>query len=218
MITTSLRARRLILGGLAAVVIAALCRSASAASFDCAKAKLPHDRVICADATLSKLDEELARAYRAASAKLSNEGKRVLRDGQRSWLRFARTFCPMERGDLTVWEEPAACLRAIYETRIKELAQAVQEVGSFVFVSVERFDAKHFVARDESDEIVTDDFITDYRAYPQIDKPRGVNIETWNRHIAEISRSWGHYGSRSLKSFRIFSASEAHIGIEFGGW
>jgi uncharacterized protein len=47
----------IVLGGLV------LQGAAQAASFDCAKAQSKVEKIICADAELSKLDEDLATAY-----------------------------------------------------------------------------------------------------------------------------------------------------------
>lgn len=58
---------------------------ASAASFDCAKAATPAEKMICSDAALSALDEQLNKSYRAAIARTGN--KALLREWQRGWLR-----------------------------------------------------------------------------------------------------------------------------------
>ena len=41
--------------------------NAEAASFDCAKARTAVEKMICADAELSKLDDEMAAVHRQAS-------------------------------------------------------------------------------------------------------------------------------------------------------
>ena len=46
-------------------------RSASAASFDCAKASTPTEKAICADPILSSLDEQLEEIAPAASLELT---------------------------------------------------------------------------------------------------------------------------------------------------
>lgn len=57
---------------------------AGAASFDCGKAATPVEKKICADPALSKADEELAAAYRAALAVTLDPAS--LRREQREWL------------------------------------------------------------------------------------------------------------------------------------
>ena len=48
---------------------------AYAASFDCRQAIRLQDKFICQHVAISKLDEELARAYRAQMKSLSKEGQ-----------------------------------------------------------------------------------------------------------------------------------------------
>lgn len=89
---------------------------AQAASFPCAKASTPTERAICADPALSRLDERLAGAYRAALEKLSGsspeEGKAqtALKADQRAWL-AERNACGAD----------AACLRTAQERRLAVL-------------------------------------------------------------------------------------------------
>jgi uncharacterized protein len=68
---------------------------AHAASFDCAKASAPREKVICADPTLSGADTELNDIYVAVSTRLSDEGRTSLRDNQRGWLHFLTEACPI---------------------------------------------------------------------------------------------------------------------------
>lgn len=56
-----------------------------AASFDCAKASTKVEKMICGDAELSKLDEELGKAYGEALQKASDPA--ALRQQQRKWLK-----------------------------------------------------------------------------------------------------------------------------------
>jgi uncharacterized protein YecT (DUF1311 family) len=60
-----------------------------AASFDCAKAGTKVEKLICADAELSKLDEEMAGLYREVlKASLKDP---VLKQAQREWLNYRET-------------------------------------------------------------------------------------------------------------------------------
>jgi uncharacterized protein len=43
---------------------------AEAASFDCAKAATPHEKLVCGDPALSSADEHLAASFQAAIATL----------------------------------------------------------------------------------------------------------------------------------------------------
>jgi uncharacterized protein len=82
---------------------------ATAASFDCAKARSPVEKQICADPELSRFDELLARFYSAARDRLQ-ENARCLVSDQQQWLR-TRNACA-----------GGACLKAAYLARLAELA------------------------------------------------------------------------------------------------
>ena len=64
---------------------------AGAASFDCKKAKTEIEKTVCGDAALSKLDEELGRAYKRALAGASSP--EPLRREQANWLKNRNTVC-----------------------------------------------------------------------------------------------------------------------------
>lgn len=71
-----------------AILAAALFAGAGgshAASFDCAKARKPAEKEVCAKPQLSRLDEELAAAFRSAMAVTHRPAK--LASDQRWWLR-----------------------------------------------------------------------------------------------------------------------------------
>ena len=72
---------------LAVSAFLALSGTAVAASFDCDKAVLPRERIVCADESLSTLDEQLAEAYRDVQKRLSASGKARMAENQREWLR-----------------------------------------------------------------------------------------------------------------------------------
>lgn len=94
---------------LTAIVVLGASLGAAAASFDCAKAKAPVERAICADAETSKLDEALAVAYREAQAARGTHRTNVVK-WQREWLRRVRDEC-----------DAAACLRKAYSDHLAEL-------------------------------------------------------------------------------------------------
>lgn len=92
------------------VVLALLAHPAAAASFDCAKASSRIEKMICADAELSKLDETLGELYAQARAQAADP--KALKSAQRTWLRDTRDACA-----------DAACMKAAYEARIGALAK-----------------------------------------------------------------------------------------------
>ena len=84
-----------------------LATKAHGASFDCAKASTPVERLICADRALSELDSALADVF---SLELEREDAATrLRASQKAWLSH-RNSC-----------KDAACVGQAYEKRISEL-------------------------------------------------------------------------------------------------
>src|SRR5690606_13903381 len=67
--------------------------TASAASFDCAKAKTPFELAICSDPDLSSADEVLAVSYQTAIGGLSKPALAEVQKGQRAWLDYAQKSC-----------------------------------------------------------------------------------------------------------------------------
>lgn len=74
-----------------ALLLIALPLQAGAASFDCAKASHPVEKMVCASPTLSKLDEDLAQAFRQRLAVVLD--KNALRGQQKDWNAVLRTRC-----------------------------------------------------------------------------------------------------------------------------
>ena len=101
------RATRLLLPLLLALGASGWGVPARAASFDCARATTTVERTICGDAELSRMDEALDQAYRAA---LASPQAGAARDGQRAWL-AGRNRCTT-----------AACVRDAYAARLAQLS------------------------------------------------------------------------------------------------
>lgn len=89
----------------------ALSGSTHAASFDCAKVQARVEKMICADAELSKLDDDMAVAYTTAREVGGDEAS--LLTTQRQWQK-ERNSCAN-----------ALCVKNIYSTRLSSLASAV---------------------------------------------------------------------------------------------
>lgn len=79
-------------------------------SFNCQKASLPTEKLICADAALATLDVQMARLYAATLQRVGD--KDALRQSQRAWLKARRDAC----ADIT-------CVRQAYQERIAELSR-----------------------------------------------------------------------------------------------
>lgn len=88
--------------------------SVHAASFDCGKAASKVEKLICSDAAISKLDDELTAVYRSA---LQNKTQaESIRQTQKQWL-TERNGC----ADL-------ACVKQAYEARLHGLASNSESV------------------------------------------------------------------------------------------
>lgn len=104
-----------------------LISSAQAASFDCAKAGTKVEKLICADAGLSKLDEELNVAYKAA---LQNEKQAdSIKQAQKLWMR-ERNACL-----------DAECVNRVYVERL-------------IFLNASNVDDVHKDAGISSDKVI----------------------------------------------------------------
>lgn len=79
----------------------------SAASFDCGQARAPIDKAICTNPDLSRLDENLAEAYKNALVRSSDANQ--LKNQQRDWIK-QRNAC-----------KNSACLKQAYEFRLNFL-------------------------------------------------------------------------------------------------
>lgn len=82
--------------------------TAQAASFDCKKAETNIEKLICDDATLSKLDEEVAKAYQD-NLEQSYDQRKTVKD-QRQWLKEVRNVC-----------QDAECVKTAISLRISQL-------------------------------------------------------------------------------------------------
>lgn len=90
-----------------------LLASAATPSFDCTKAHSAAEQLVCQDAGLAALDNELAALYPKAMSQLSAEQQKTEKGMQRGWLK-GRNEC---------WKESDSrqCVEESYQTRITEL-------------------------------------------------------------------------------------------------
>ena len=193
-------------------MVVATALQASAASFDCASAKRPMEHLICSDPALSKLDEEMAQAYAAKMAALSPAGQRTLTESQRSWLRMVDAACELE----------LACVLEYYQYRTDKLRESWQ-VGPFRFVYVEHYEA--FRIKGEDPEI-EGQLVNHQVNYPQIDAPRNLETERWNKFVAD--RVQGNIDEPYMEEphdivdvsvgATVNAASSEVISAELGAW
>jgi len=113
------------LAALAVLLLAALVPSlASAASFDCAKARTKVEKLICKDPQLSRQDEDLAKAYGEAQKAWDGKIAAYVKMNQRGWV-GARALEPpgVSGGGILCTDDETAlpCLRTIHADRIAVL-------------------------------------------------------------------------------------------------
>lgn len=99
--------------------------TARAASFDCAKAASPTEKAICRDPALSRQDEAVAAAYKAALTLWpAGNWATYIRAEQRNWLKDRDRIC--KGGDV-------ACLKRDYELRLGYLQRpSLKWTGRYV--------------------------------------------------------------------------------------
>lgn len=82
-------------------------------SFMCGPKLSRIERAICSDADLAAWDSVLARRYEKLMATSAPDLRAALKTEQRAWLASRETLCPRE--------DPTACLKNLYGTRIDNL-------------------------------------------------------------------------------------------------
>ena len=90
---------------------------ASAASFDCAKARSPDEKAICANTALNDKDVRMSVLYDINKRTLAMGGRGALMDSQQEWLRDRRK-CGANR----------ACLNRSYDRRLDDLDRSMERI------------------------------------------------------------------------------------------
>jgi uncharacterized protein len=149
---------------------------ATAASFDCDKAKTHFEKTVCADPKLSAQDSEMAQRYDGALSLLSTHGKAILRTGQEQWLKVARVLCLDNKRP----EGSTSCLQRQYADRLDDLRSAALSVGPFVFSRVDSYAST-------GKQAPTGMPFEQHTGLPRIDHPLSPQAEQWNAAIVRLS-------------------------------
>lgn len=104
---------------LLALGLACATGSASAASFDCRKARAPDEKAICAERSLNDKDVRMDVLYGINRHTLAMGGRGALQDQQRDWLRERRA-CGASK----------ACIGRLYDRRLAELERSMERIYS----------------------------------------------------------------------------------------
>lgn len=91
--------------------------SASAASFNCAKARTPDEKAICAERALNDKDVRMNELYGINKRTLAMGGRGALMDQQQEWLRNRKT-CGSNK----------ACLNRAYDRRLNDLEKSMERI------------------------------------------------------------------------------------------
>lgn len=158
---------------------------AAAASFDCGKAASLLEQTVCSDPKLSDADLLISRAFTAALAPLSGEGRDSLRMGQRSWLHYVQAVCSVDADTLASPQRERAleCLRGEYLGRQEQLQQATVRAGHYFICQVDSF-AVHRVS--EVNGMLPGlhpGLAASSISYPQIDRPRDASQKAFNSRV-----------------------------------
>ncbi|MDD5385499.1 MAG: lysozyme inhibitor LprI family protein [Gallionella sp.] len=119
-------------------------QTAQTASFDCAKVATKVEKLICDNAELSKLDDELSAAYKAALQDAKEAD--TIKQAQKQWMK-ERNGC-----------SDAVCVKRTYEARLSSLAAMRTPTDNNV-------SAKH----DAEQGLSTDDYVLDPAPKEMID-------------------------------------------------
>ena len=172
--------------------------TAFAASFDCAKAKSPQEKAICASPDLSRADEQMAAAYTRALAATPSVMVEQVRADQRAWLNQLSVVCtPTKRH---AGQNLVSCLLDDYEYRINQLQNLVlREPGvTFVWRSL-------FLNADDSDrgilrvwwpQAASDK--TEWKRWNNAIEAAAQSLFTWKSGPQEWQSSWATFGDTVL--------------------
>jgi uncharacterized protein len=103
------------------ILVLSATSQARAASFDCKKATIEVEKLICSDKTLSKLDSELAEFYAEHLQIVRPDERQDTKAAQLEWLR--------QRNRCNKMFLPHECVRILYDLRLKVLVSWFDSVS-----------------------------------------------------------------------------------------
>lgn len=175
---------------------------ADAASFDCKQAKRPSEKLICSNPELSKLDEELDRVYKKVRTDLSEGAKKVVADGQRSWLAYWTKACSTDDKGTKLNPADTSCAVNKYEARINALLKnRFGYKGKHEIYQVERYRVTRAPEDDEFSKVTLHEI-----GYPQLDTEGLTDL---NLEFAKRLNAW------MLSKFKIHLEDYAYSDVEY---
>lgn len=188
-----------------------LASSASAASFDCAKAFTVQEKAICADAKLSKLDEDTAAAYRGLLAQLTPAAVSEVRQDQREWLVWLRRTCPEQNGS---GRTIGICLTNKYSARLYQLRNGFQRAGGTTF-----FPRLKVLTAPNKEERLPGAFYPAFGvgwfSWPEIDRPTPQQ-KAWNGAVrAQVDLDTADVADSDVTiDYRIRAANDRFLSVD----
>lgn len=101
-------------------------RPLPAASFDCAKARTPLEKTICADRRLGRADIVLSRVYREALKSMTPDDQKALNADERRWMAKVAADCRL--ADAQAGAKAADCAREAFERRFTAIGGCADEI------------------------------------------------------------------------------------------
>ncbi|HVY87548.1 MAG TPA: lysozyme inhibitor LprI family protein [Hyphomonadaceae bacterium] len=114
-----MRARSVVLAIAIAAGVSAPAYAGNWGAIDCAKAKSPDEKAICASTELVQLDAQMSTEYGLLKGFLAMGGRGALMDAQKDWIK-ARATCAAD----------TACLTRTYNDRIAALEKEFDRIKS----------------------------------------------------------------------------------------
>ena len=111
---------------------------AVAASFDCRQARAPHERFICANPEVDRMDVEMADLYRLHTARLSEPARSRVLAAQRSWLAFWPRVCSSSPRQILLNANALECVLGQYHQRMLELRPRGPGPGLQAYIVAQR--------------------------------------------------------------------------------
>jgi hypothetical protein len=161
----------------------------------------------------------MARRYDKAHSMLSDQGKAILRSGQRQWLKVIKALCVDHKRK----EGATECVRRQYEDRLDNLQTVAVGIGPFLFGRIDNYASPGW-------DGATGMPLEQHIGLPRIDRPSSPEAEQWNAMIvrlANAARANWCYGefetanpkdpdtlSEQMVTFKVF-ARDKFINVKF---
>jgi uncharacterized protein YecT (DUF1311 family) len=193
------------------ILLLLLSSPAFSASFDCKKAASWLEKTVCSNPELSRLDEEMAKAYSDAMTSLSPEGQKETKKYQKKWQKELSSHSEAKYtlgfGDEAGEAENA--VKTAYKKRIKQLQESLIKFNDRIFRNV-------YINYSEPKEECSGIFTKKYFTYPQIENPQNENEQFWNHLISkqanDFYKAYQSYGvCESIYYSYNISFSNKHI-------